>query len=71
MFKFYKPTPMSKSQQQKAEKAKLFTHEVVCCNKCGATHTTLRKLPLRGEMKYYCEECIKRAMKEQKDVRED
>lgn len=61
---FYKPI-------DKAEKQTTFSHIVVGCEKCGATTTTLRKIPLRGEMKYYCEECIKRAMKEHKDVRED
>lgn len=71
MFKHYRPVIDSKSQQMKKEREAIFTHEIVCCHKCGAIQTTLRKLPLRGKTVYYCETCIKKAMKEKKDVRED
>jgi late competence protein required for DNA uptake (superfamily II DNA/RNA helicase) len=69
--KTYRPQPDSKSHLAKVQQAIERGHHAVKCRKCGATHKTLRKLPLRGETVYYCEDCIKKAMKENKDVRED
>ena len=71
MFKIYRAVPDSKSHLAKVKRQRILATKVVGCHKCGATDKTLRKLPLRGEVVYYCEDCIKKAMKENKDVRED
>lgn len=62
MTKFYKPNTNSKSHQAKLEKQVSLGIERVVCKKCNKGDCTLRKLPLRGETVYYCEDCIKKAI---------
>lgn len=63
----YLPEHKSKRQIEREKQAARAT--VVMCNRCGATNKTLRKLPLYDEFVYYCEDCIKAAMKAGQDVR--
>ena len=80
MFRTYKLVPDSKSHLARVQKAIDRGEQTVSCKKCGAAHKTLRKIPYQGNIFYYCEDCIKQAMKkgvdvrveeEKKDVRED
>lgn len=71
MQQVYKPLPVSKNQMKRAQEAIDRGYFTVKCNKCGASHRTLRKLPFRGSTVYYCEQCIRIAMQQGKDVRDD
>ena len=71
MFKRYRPVAESKSHLAKVEKKINSIREIVRCHKCNAANKTLRKISYQGKDFYYCEDCIKKAMKENKDVRKD
>lgn len=44
---------------------------LVHCKKCKSTEKTLRKIITKGEKEYYCESCIKKAIRRNEDVRKD
>lgn len=71
MQQVYKPLPTSKSQMKRAQEAIDRGYSTVKCAKCGASHRTLRKLPFRGSTVYYCEVCIRTAMQQGNDVRDN
>lgn len=68
--KYFRPVPNSKTHLAKVQKALDRHEQTVSCAKCGAVGVTLRKLPLLEETIYCCENCIRQAMTQGKDVRE-